>query len=47
LEHLIDLLANHTHLTPTGIAAPMVESGLLFQWKSKISSTLSRRNFSL
>ena len=49
LEEVIDLILTHKHPTGTGPSGPVLppEQSQITQWKSKISSALSKRNFSL
>lgn len=49
LEEIVDLLLSHVHPTGTGPSGPPLPPELtqMTQWKNKISSALSKRNFSL
>jgi len=49
LEEVIDMLLKHIHLTGTGPSSMMIppEQAQINQWKSKLSSALSKQNFSL
>lgn len=48
LEEMIDYLVNHKHSTSTGPSGPPLppEINQLIQWKNKINSALSKRNYS-
>lgn len=48
LEEMIDLVLTHIHPTGTGPSGPMLppEQNQIAQWKNKIKSALSTRNFS-